>query len=86
MSRSTPPRELLPSDLVFTSDADILELRKKRNQSGIKHLRRAIVNDPDLKQAYHALYQAYARVRNKKAMSELRANYYDRFGVPLPTK
>lgn len=64
----------------------ILELRKKRNQSGIKHLRRAIANDPDLKQAYHALYQAYARVRNKKAMSELRANYYDRFGVPLPTK
>lgn len=64
----------------------ILELRKKRNRAGIKHLKLAIVNDPDLKQAYHALYKAYVRVKNQKAMNELRATYFERFRVALPTR
>ena len=64
----------------------ILELRKKRNRSGINHLKKAIASDPDLKQAYHALFKAYARVRDELAQNELRDAYYKRFGVPIPTR
>ncbi len=64
----------------------ILELRKRRNRVGIRHLEKAMAMDPDLKHAYHALYKAYGRVKNKDKQIQLRERYYERFGTALPTR
>lgn len=64
----------------------ILELRQKRNRTGIKHLNKAIDMDPDLKQAYHAVYKAYARIKDREGMNRTRETYFKRFGVALPTR
>lgn len=64
----------------------IIELRSQRNASGIAHLEKAIAMDPDLRQAYHALYQAYQRVKNKDGQQALHESYYNRFQMPIPTK
>jgi predicted Zn-dependent protease len=62
----------------------ILELREKRNQAGIAHLQRAIELDPDLRQAYHALYKAYQRTRNTQGQDQMHEAYRQRFGVAIP--
>lgn len=62
----------------------ILELRARRNAAGIGHLERAIALDPDLRQAYHALAQAYERTGDEAARERLAEAYQARFGQPMP--
>jgi predicted Zn-dependent protease len=62
----------------------ILELQARKNASGIRHLERAIELDPELRQAYHALHQAYGRARDRAAQERVNAAYQQRFGQSLP--
>jgi predicted Zn-dependent protease len=62
----------------------ILELQVRKNASGIRHLERSIALDPDLRQAYHALYQAYGRAKDQAGQERVGAAYQQRFGQPLP--
>jgi lipopolysaccharide biosynthesis regulator YciM len=62
----------------------IIELRNKRNQTGIAHLEAAIELDPDLRQAYHALYKAYERVKDAQGLDRVRQAYRERFGMAIP--
>lgn len=62
----------------------ILDLQVRKNASGIRHLERSIALDPDLRQAYHALYQAYGRARDSAGQERVGAAYQQRFGQPLP--
>jgi tetratricopeptide (TPR) repeat protein len=62
----------------------IIELRKRNNKAGIRHLERAIELDPDLHQAYRSLGKAYERVKNTEKLDALDKAYRDRFGQSLP--
>jgi tetratricopeptide (TPR) repeat protein len=62
----------------------ILDLQARKNASGIRHLERSIALDPDLRQAYHALYQAYGRAKDRASQERVGAAYQQRFGQPLP--
>jgi predicted Zn-dependent protease len=62
----------------------ILELRDKRNQAGIAHLQTAIELDPDLRQAYHALFKAHERMKDSQGVDQVREAYRQRFGVAIP--
>ncbi|MCG8419971.1 MAG: hypothetical protein MJE77_18720 [Proteobacteria bacterium] len=61
----------------------IIELHYRRNRAGIKHLELAIGADPELRQAYRALYKAYARVKDKKAQERLDQAHRQRFGASI---
>jgi predicted Zn-dependent protease len=62
----------------------ILDLQVRKNASGIRHLERAIALDPDLRQAYHALHQAYGRAQDRAGQERVGAAYQQRFGQPIP--
>jgi tetratricopeptide (TPR) repeat protein len=62
----------------------IIELRSKRNRAGIDHLKKAIDLDPDLRQAYHALYKAYKRTKDAQGQDQVRQAYKERFGLAIP--
>lgn len=64
----------------------IIELGYRKNSAGISHLQRAIAMDPDLRQAYHALYQAYRRVNDADGRFQLESTYLERFGIPIPKR
>lgn len=62
----------------------ILDLQARKNASGIRHLERSIALDPDLRQAYHALYQAYGRAKDSASQERVGGAYQQRFGQPIP--
>jgi predicted Zn-dependent protease len=62
----------------------ILILRGKDTAAGIASLRAAIAADPDLAQGWRALAKAYARKGDAAGLDQLRAEYQQRFGAPLP--
>lgn len=62
----------------------ILDLQARKNASGVRHLERSIALDPDLRQAYHALYQAYGRARDRAGQERVGNAYQQRFGQPIP--
>jgi predicted Zn-dependent protease len=64
----------------------ILELQARKNASGIRHLERAIELDPELRQAYHALHQAYGRAQDRAAQDRVNGAYQQRFGQSLPSR
>lgn len=51
---------------------------------GIENLRRAIMVDPDLGQAWRTLGKAYQRAKDKVAFDKLSVEYGKKFGTPLP--
>ncbi len=57
---------------------------KKDYTDGVASLRAAIASDPELVQAWRALAKAYAREGDQTALEELRQQYTQRFGQPLP--
>ncbi len=62
----------------------ILDLQARKNGSGVRHLERSIALDPDLRQAYHALYQAYGRAKDSASQERVGGAYQQRFGQPIP--
>jgi len=55
----------------------------KDTATGIDHLRAAITADPDLAQAWRALGKAYARAKDRAALTQLQDDYQARFGQAL---
>jgi predicted Zn-dependent protease len=53
-------------------------------KNGIEKLRRAIMVDPDLGQAWRTLGKAYQRAKDKEAFDKLSVEYGKKFGSPLP--
>jgi len=53
-------------------------------KNGIEKLRRAILVDPDLGQAWRTLGKAYLRAKDKEAFDKLSVEYGKKFGSPLP--
>ncbi len=53
-------------------------------KAGIDKLKRAIVADPELGQAWRTLAKAYARAKDKDALEQLGKDYTAKFGQPLP--
>jgi tetratricopeptide (TPR) repeat protein len=63
----------------------VIDLREAgTTRAGIAELKRAIAIDPALAQAWHALGQAYARVKDQTSLDQLAKDYAARFGQPLP--
>jgi predicted Zn-dependent protease len=53
-------------------------------QRGIEQLKKAILADPELGQAWRTLAKAYARAKDQASLDKLAAEYQQKFGSPLP--
>ncbi len=54
------------------------------NQQGIDFLKKAILADPELGQAWRTLGKAYGRTKDQAASDQLAKDYQAKFGQPLP--
>ena len=54
------------------------------NQQGIDLLKKAILADPELGQAWRTLGKAYSRTKDQAAFDQLAKDYQAKFGQPLP--